>query len=61
MTKKFKLTIEVEATERSSGTHAVVGVFLSEAWWRVFNYWIGNRLRSEGLVITKFTTEELTE
>jgi hypothetical protein len=61
MTKKqFKITLTCETKERGSGTHAVVGVFLSEAWWRVLTYWLGNRLGGEGLLVTNLTHEEIT-
>lgn len=55
---KFKLIIECESTQQESGTRAVVGVFLSKAWFNVLKYWLTNKLEAEGLKVTSFVVTE---
>ena len=61
MARKFELFIECIGEQPESGNRGVVGVFLSEAWFKVLTYWLTGKLRSEGLVVTAFYVAEVPE
>ena len=61
MPRKFEMFIEVEGSQPSHGNRGVVGVFLSEAWFKVLTYWLTGKLASEGLVVKTFLVSEVPE
>jgi hypothetical protein len=61
MARKFEIYIECEGKQPESGNRGVVGVFLSEAWFKVLTYWMTGKLASEGLHVTTFLVGEIPE
>ena len=61
MPRTFEIFIECEGKQPESGNRGVVGIFLSEAWFKVLSYWLTGKLASEGLVVKTFVVSEVPQ